>query len=174
MTSIYDTEYLKALLAKGQPKTFYLHAARTPGATYKVLFARLRPLLSMKRFCKVDVLIPGVLNIPHIDNFRILRIDGLPVMPLLPLLLLKLQGWSDHRASTRLDMQQKQYVDIRDINQLLQIVVEKKEDVRRATWLPQTFVAAGQEMLSRYLAIVRPASMQLWQNIGFDIGQFAV
>lgn len=169
MTQLHSTEYLKQLLATKASRTFYLRPAKTAGATYKVLFAHLKSRGSFRRSCKVDVLIPGVLNIPFVDDHRIVHINNFPVMPLAALLLLKLQGWSDHRASARTDMQQKQYVDVRDVNQLLQIAVDKGVDIRTETWLPQSFVEAGQEMLSRYLNALRPRSAHQWKSIGFDV-----
>ncbi|KAJ3536286.1 hypothetical protein NM688_g6859 [Phlebia brevispora] len=168
VTSSYTTEMLKQLLVSTARATFYLRPAKTPGATYKVLFAKLSPGDFRYRSCKVDILVPGILNIPSVPSHHILRIDGLPVMPLIALLLLKLQGWEDHRTSSRWDMQQKQYVDVRDINQLLQIAVGRGENVRNATWLPQDFITTGQERLNRFLSVLRPASSQSWKTIGFD------
>ena len=69
-------------------------------------------------------------------------------------------------------MQLKQYVDVRDINQLLQIAVEKREDVRDATWLPEGFVIAAQERLNRYISTLRPLSANLWREIGFQVIEF--
>lgn len=168
MTYVYSTETLKQHLVKQAGATFYLRPAKTPGATYKVLFAHLPPRGHRKRSCKVDILVPGVLNIPFVSSHNIVRLESLPVMPLISLLLLKLQGWEDHRLSSRSDMQQKQYVDIRDIQQLLQIAVQRREDVTLTTWLPREFVEAGQERLKRFLEIIRPTSSDLWNVIGFD------
>lgn len=89
-------------------------------------------------------------------------------MPIIPLLILKLQGWDDHRESTRTDMRAKQYVDIRDISQLLRIAVGQGASVESASeWLPADFVDAGRERLARYLEIVRPVQSQSWKEIGF-------
>ncbi|KAF7797996.1 hypothetical protein EIP86_009205 [Pleurotus ostreatoroseus] len=103
-----STEALKELLVKQASTSFYLRPAQTPGATYKVLFAKLAPRGHRKRSCKVDVLVPGILNIPFVPTQHIVSLEDLPVMPLIALLLLKLQGWEDHRLSGRSDMQQKQ------------------------------------------------------------------
>ena len=164
MTSTYGQETLKNFLTQ-KDSAFYTRPAKSPGATYRVLFYK---LLGYHRFCKVDVLVPGTMDIPLIASHRILRINDIPVMPIIALLLLKLQGWSDHRASTRLDMQEKQYVDIRDINQLLQFAVDRGESVQQATWLPESFVEAGQERLNKYLTTTRPVSASSWSDIGFD------
>ncbi|KAI0340247.1 hypothetical protein BDW22DRAFT_1334536 [Trametopsis cervina] len=171
LTSAYTTEDLKLFLTRVEPSTFYLVASRQIGATYKVLWARLKGnLVHSRRSCKVDILIPGVLNIPHIPTANIITINELPLMPLIPLLLLKLQGWSDHRESSRSDMQAKQYVDVRDITQLLRICVTRGarlEDV--VGWLPREFVDAGRERLARYLETLRPAQAHLWRDVGFEV-----
>jgi len=164
MTTEYSTEELKELIAV-QPNTrFYLRGSKTVGATYKVLFYS----LGKKRSCKVDVLIPGVLNIPYISPDRIVHIDGLPVLPFIPLLLLKLQGWSDHRASAREDMRQKQYIDIRDLQQLLTIAAQKGENVGDVDqWLPASFMFAGRERIRRFVETYRQP--EGWERIGFSV-----
>ena len=133
-----------------------------------MLFAKLAPRGHRKRSCKVDVLVPGILNIPFVPTQHIVSLEDLPVMPLIALLLLKLQGWEDHRLSGRSDMQQKQYVDVRDIQQLLQIAAQRGETVSDMTWLPHDFVDAGQKRLNRFLGNFRPTSSHLWEIIGFS------
>ncbi|KAI0792337.1 hypothetical protein C8Q75DRAFT_752408 [Abortiporus biennis] len=172
MSNIYTTEQLKQMLVRGN-KLFYTRPAKTPGATFKVLFHKL-PVREYhdvpRRYCKVDLLIPGVLNIPFISSERIVRLGSLPVLPIIPLLLLKLQGWSDHRASTRADLVAKQYTDIRDVAELLRIVVERGEHLDQAVeWLPAEFIDAAKERLTRYFEIVRPSQSvtQNWSTIGF-------
>lgn len=168
MTNLYTTEYIKNMISRNPG--FYLRPSKKPGETYKVLYYRLQPnLLYDRRSCKVDILIPGIMNIPHISSDRLVWKNTLPVLPILVLLLLKLQGWSDHRASTRSDMQQKQYVDIRDINQLVATAARSGEHISQAFWLPDTFLARGREHLSMYLRIVRPAVTTPWIEIGFDV-----
>lgn len=166
MTSAYTTEDLKRMLV-GKNSSFYLRPSRKVGETYKLVFYTLQPNFRYsRRSCKVDILIPGILNIPHISTYDIREIDNLPVMPLIPLLLLKLQGWADHRDSSRSDMQQKQYADIRDISQLVQIAIQSGVTLGDALdWLPTDFVDAGRARLARFLEIVRPS--QTWTEIGF-------
>ncbi|OBZ77050.1 hypothetical protein A0H81_02983 [Grifola frondosa] len=106
-----------------------------------------------RRACKVDILIPGVLNIPHVPDGQEDVINNLPVMPIMPLLLLKLQGWSDHRASPRADMQEKQYVDVEDIKELLAIACELEQDAYQANlmWIPVEFLDDTQERVYDFL-----------------------
>lgn len=44
-----------------------------------------------------------------------------PLMPFLPLLLLKLQAWQDHGESAKLFMRDKQPTDVQDILELLRL-----------------------------------------------------
>ncbi len=173
MTHSYEQERLKTILANDPCGTFYLRPAKTPGATYKVLFASLSfsssPYYRYRRSCKVDILTPGIMNIPFVDAYRIVRIASTPVMPFIPLLLLKLQAWDDHRKSTRYDFQAKQYVDIRDIEKLLVIAVKRKENVsKEAEWLPHSFVKAAKERVGLFVTIASTSSREQWQQIGFS------
>lgn len=46
-------------------------------------------------------------------------IQNIPVMPLFDLLVMKMQGWRDHRASRRSDFRVKVRADVTDIRALL-------------------------------------------------------
>ncbi|KAI0783238.1 hypothetical protein C8Q75DRAFT_726389 [Abortiporus biennis] len=169
MNSQYTQEELKTLLVRSNP-TFYTRAPKTIGATYRVLFYRLPPGVFRYRSCKVDILLPGIMNIPFTPSHRIVYFSDVPVLPLIPLLLLKLQAWSDHRASTRAYFQMKQYTDVRDIAKLISIAVQRREHLdNEIDWLPATFVAAARERLTRYFIIVDPDReiRRGWSIIGF-------
>lgn len=151
---------------------FFLVPSTNPRNTYKVLWYNLRPhSILPSHACKVDILIPGILNIPTVPKQSVIssHINGhglVPVMPFIALLLLKLQGWDDHRTSRWFNLQIKEYVDARDINELLQMVVRDKEiDVRKEGWLPPSFVRAGK---LRATAFIReyPSSSVYWKQIG--------
>lgn len=177
MSSIYDTEELKRILVRHNGDVFYLRPSKKRGATYKLLFAKLgsadgTPAATpgtyyglYSRSCKVDILIPGIMNIPSVESSRIVTIDGLPLV----LLLLKLQAWSDHRASDRYDYRQKQYTDISDLTALLAIAVRKQVDVRTAQWLPESFLEAARGRVSRYIVTVPSPQARLWREIGFRV-----
>lgn len=163
MTDTYSQEELKQLLVRHPGSDFYVRPSRRISATYLIVYYN----LGEERFCKVDILIPGVLNIPHIPSTRIVHIDGLPVLPFMALLLLKLQGWSDHRASGRSDMWEKQYVDVRDINQMLGIAATRGEDVNDETWLPKDFLEVARARVVRFVEYFRQPAR--WERIGFEV-----
>ncbi|KAI0634435.1 hypothetical protein C8Q77DRAFT_1056218 [Trametes polyzona] len=140
----YTQEHLKELLV-GKDRNYLLVRSRNPTATYRVLWYRI-PGTSQR--CKVDILIPGVLN-----------------------LLLKLQGWSDHRASHRVDMRQKQRLDVRDINALLDIVCARNVQLTDADamWIPQTMKEAAIKTVRRYVTFASPKSAEKWKLVGFPV-----
>ena len=167
MTESHTQEELKQILARDRSSGFYTRAPRTIGATYQVLFCT---LTGSRRSCKVDILIPGILELPHISPRKFVHVDGIPLMPIIPLLILKLKGWDDHRLSGRTDFRLKQYVDIRDINALLQIAVDAGVSMHvDAVGLPSEFVRNAQDRLKKFFEIVRHTKVQSWGRIGFNV-----
>ncbi|TFK51206.1 hypothetical protein OE88DRAFT_1659024 [Heliocybe sulcata] len=162
MTSTYSQEELKELIRRADSR-FYLVPSKKLFATYKVFYFR---LTGIRRSCKVDILLPGIMNIPTISSGRIVRVHDIPVMPLSAVLLLKLQGWSDHKGSTRPDMIEKQYVDERDITQLLRIAATQGLWMPGESWLPSEFLGTAHDRLLQF-AEEYPSSAPSWEAIGF-------
>ena len=90
-------------------------------------------------------------------------------MPLIPLLLLKLQGWSNHRESPRQDIQEKQYVDAEDVVELLQIAVERGQGLWQGnlSWMPRRLVRDAESRVDEFVAEYTDSAMD-WSEIGFD------
>jgi hypothetical protein len=86
-----------------------------------VLFCRLPGFRRERRRVKVDILIPLTprLWIPKVLSEDTWLIKNIPVMPLFDLLVMKIQGWRDHRASRREDFLAKVEADVTDIRALL-------------------------------------------------------
>jgi hypothetical protein len=86
-----------------------------------VLFCRLPGYRKERRRVKVDILVPlkPRLWIPKILSEDTRLINNIPVMPLFDLLVMKMQGWRDHRASRREDSPAKVKADVTDIHALL-------------------------------------------------------
>ncbi|KAH9835006.1 uncharacterized protein C8Q71DRAFT_710657 [Rhodofomes roseus] len=164
-----STEYLKQLLVN-EPNDFYLVPSKKRDANYKVLWYRLPPgARGKKRKCKVDVLVPGMLNIPAVPSAQVAYARHLPVMPLLPLLLLKLQGWTDHRDSDRRDFRRKQHVDVEDVKELLSFACDLRVRIgsRELGWLPADFVEAAQNRIHEFVGEF-PESVLRWRSLGFE------
>jgi hypothetical protein len=167
LSNFWSQESLKHALVRRNSK-FYLVPSRDPTATYQVLWYR----HTFSRI-KVDILLPGVMNIPSISPSQIVQRNGLPVAPLSMVFLLKLQAWSQHRASTVSRFVMKQYTDKDDIVRLLPILAQhniKPDEDRR---LPSSFRVAA---ASRVQAFVRhhPTSREAWDRIGYQVAMPAV
>jgi hypothetical protein len=74
---------------------------------------------------KVDILVPPTLGLPEVCSDDIITINDIPVMPLFDLLVMKLQGWNDHRNSSRADFRAKVSADVEDVYALLETAEEE-------------------------------------------------
>lgn len=169
-TNDYDQEELKEILVNADNDFFFIDS-RNPNAPYRVLWCSLRPSRrGNPRTCKVDILIPGILNLPTVPHRREKIIDNLPVMPLIPLLLLKLQGWEHHRDSNRADQRDKQHVDVGDIGELLEIAVNRNQKITQANlkWMPRSLIRDAQERVYEFCREY-PNYEDDWEMVGFSV-----
>ncbi|KZT18540.1 hypothetical protein NEOLEDRAFT_1079861 [Neolentinus lepideus HHB14362 ss-1] len=164
MAGPYDLEQLKELLTIAD-RRFYLIPSQNPEAKYKVLYFRLR---GRKRSCKVDILRPRIMTIPAIPRRRIEDIEGIPVMPISALLLMKLKGWSDSKVSKRTDALYKERNAVADINDLLAIAKERNLWMPSETWLPKTFQRRAVNRVQAYVNEVKGTDM-FWDAIGYEV-----
>ena len=163
------------MLTNGNDK-FFLVPSRNRRANYEVLWFELRAAnrRRRRRACKVDILTPGLLDIPHVPRRRIMNINcpdetfPLPVMPILPLLMLKLKGWTDHRDSHREDFREKQYVDVDDIEELLPIVLNWNTELSDLSWVSREFKESAQRRVYEYLDVSEDSEHQ-WASLGFKV-----
>jgi hypothetical protein len=163
LTNDWDQESLKRALVR-RNSNFFLVPSRDPTATYEVLWYR----GAQNSRIKVDILLPGVMNIPAISPSRIVHREGLPVAPLSLVFLLKLQAWLQHGASSETRFRMKQPMDAADIQQLLPILerdnIKPDEDVS----LPPSFRRASAERVQAYVRR-RPDSVDTWRRIGYKV-----
>ena len=170
MTSLYDQEALKRLLVAAD-SNFYLVDSKNRLATYKVLWCT----VGLRR-CKVDILRPVItLNIPDIPPSDVLYYRGLPVIPLAPLVLLKLQGWMDHRDSNKLWERRKESVDIADVKAILTIACQRgvKVDRDMRNRLPLDFVRAAERRVRQFI-VKCPETRASWIAFGLFSGDTLV
>lgn len=167
LDTTYDREEHKQMLVRLNPR-FYLLPSRFRNATHRVLwYATARGAR-----VKVDVLQPGVMSVPDFAPDDITWIykraanRDLPVAPFDVLLLLKLQGWDDHRQSNVPRYYEKHYADVDHIYDLLDIGVGSEPfDLDN---LPEDFVQAAQD---RVYSFVRehPNTKDDWSALGFRV-----
>lgn len=162
MSSRRTQEELKALLVS-YDSSFHLVPAKNPLNTYKVLWYRLSPY----RSCKVDVLQPGVMNIPVISPDDIVWKNNLPLMPFSIILLLKLQAWTDHQTAGQSYLRMKQYTDSADIKRLLPIAITKGTQPRSDPLLPSSFISAAETRVRQFVTSF-PDTHSQWTALGFE------
>ena len=119
--------------------------------------------------CKVDILVPPELRIPNIILSSIAYCGDslIPVMPFLPLLILKVQGWSDHRKSHEERFQVKVPQDEEDITDLLSML-DSRDHLKRFGWLPRWFLRNANDLIQEYVECF-PETESEWRYIGFDV-----
>jgi len=144
---------------------FYLVPARNPGATYEVLWYR---FIDTGSCLKVDLLFPGVLNIPSIPASSITTTNShrLPCAPLLLVLLLKLQAWIHHGEALEFRYRQKKPTDARDILVLLPIACSMNIHLRSESYLPKSFVDVSKSRAEKF-AMEQPDARKFWESLGF-------
>ena len=174
MGSTLDQEEIKRRIVAAD-SAFFLVSSTNALNRYKILWYSLgAPGSPRLRACKIDVLVPGVMCIPAISQKRFMmfksggkRLGVPPAMPILPLLLLKLQAWSDHRSSRYMDKILKQHIDARDIEELLEVCLGRlKERLKGvgALELPASFVDAGKRRI-REFSLYYPNTQTQWNEL---------
>jgi hypothetical protein len=121
-----DPEDIKETIV-GEDDRYFLEPSQKPGATYSKLYCRLPGWSIEGRCVKVDILVAptGKLRLPDVLSSDVEIINDIPVMPIFVLLILKTQGWRDHRKSPRADLRAKEDDDVFDICALLECAEEE-------------------------------------------------
>jgi len=194
LSSVWSQEQLKQRLVELNPR-FYLVNARNPMATYKVLWYRvsmaqpsssLANLSSYRTFSytsrsevkiKVDILLPGAMGIPLFPTEKIIWNAGLPTAPFILVLLLKLQGWFQHRHSTEFRFREKQFTDHQDLQALLGIACSKSVRIlpqaRSEAYLSQDFLVNSLARVAEHIQI-HPSCKNDWARLGFGVPNTAI
>ncbi|KAG7439876.1 uncharacterized protein BT62DRAFT_938536 [Guyanagaster necrorhizus] len=172
-----DLERLKKFLVAKNPDRFYLVDAKSPRATWKVLWYHDYGVDGRKlEKTKVDILQPGVLQLPMIFSEAIIDKQGFPVVPMSILLLHKLKGWKDNMGAVALRLRRKHDANVRDIVSLLRIVVEgmsPREKINSKRW--RQFALAqfddefrdGTEQRVKLFCRRFPEHRDMWQQLGW-------
>ncbi|KAF4575390.1 hypothetical protein EYR40_004865 [Pleurotus pulmonarius] len=170
-----DREALKRNLA-AEDARFVLESPRDPNATHKVLLYEMpstSPSTYLCRPCKISIAMPQIRNVPDVPVERIAyggpgEWQGLPLMPVVPLLILRLQDWTDHLHAKTPDLRDKRHTDARDIGELLEIAVRQAYglDEDRA-WMPASFIEGAERLIPGYI-VIHPFTAYKWRRIGFS------
>jgi hypothetical protein len=166
-----DPEYIKETIRREDAR-YYLLRSKIPGAAYKKLYCRLPGWSTDKtRRVKVDILVPpSPLNLPTISASERCFIRNIPVMPIFDLLVMKTQGWREHRDSKRRDFRDKELNDVSDIIALLKRArfenvsfVEEADNSRHS----QEFIGRARSLVNRFVRA--RGRIRQWRAIGFDV-----
>ena len=123
----FDPEWIKAMIRRADYR-YFLKPSTQHGAKYRILYCRLPGWATdHKRRVKLDILVPPTLGLPKIRASEAIPINGIPVMPVFDLLIMRTQGWWEHRISSRDDFKNKVKNDVYEIFALLKCA--RKEGV---------------------------------------------
>lgn len=119
---------------------------------------------------KVDILVPPTLGLPEIRFDDVVDIDRIPVMPLFDLLIMKTQGWLDHRNSSRADFRAKESADVTDIYALLDRADTEKlsyDDEIDQDRHEEEFIDNALYLVRRFAGTYR--AHRRWRRLGFPV-----
>jgi hypothetical protein len=177
-----EQEELKRRLCQHN-SLFFTEAAKTPGATYRVLKYAMRwsRAGNAMRPVKVDVLVAKApsLHIPNIPRDRIQTVNNYPVCPFEMLTLLRMQGWEDHLNATQHFHRNKAYVDARDLQDFILPFAKGSTFGAGANvsqtlfataegYLPQDFVQRSKERVLKY-GLTYKSQIGDWRALGVDV-----
>ncbi len=174
----YDQERIKRMITGANP-CFYLVNARTIGADYKVLWyhphgrGTIRNERSSTRrplSVKVDILLPGIMDLPSFDP-RWIDYENdlrLPTAPLSLVLLHKVRGWWERVNSPEDHHYQKHMQDADDVATLAPLASEMGVTIDDDA-LPDDFIESASGWVNNF--IVAYPEFQTgyhWRQIGFE------
>ena len=164
-----DAESIKRVIVNADGR-YFLEPSKKRNATHKVLFCRLPGWRAYGRRVKVDILVSGTMGLPYVDSSYTPIIIHIPVMPLFDLLVMKTQGWDDHRKSNRKDYRAKLDTDVTDVDALLDRAMDEgvSYDAESAAFRHTS------EFLRRALTLARKFAhhhgrWEKWRTIDFPL-----
>jgi len=166
----WDPEDIKKIIVWADER-YYLERSRKRGETYHILYCRLPGWATDdKRRVKIDILVPPTLNLPASSANGTYFIKDIPVMPIFDLLIMKTQGWRDHRDSDRTDYRAKESADVSDIFALLKRAkyenvsyVGEANDYRHS----REFMSRARSLVDRFVRVYGKARQ--WRALGFPV-----
>ncbi|KAK0231739.1 hypothetical protein EDD85DRAFT_775433 [Armillaria nabsnona] len=177
VSSEAEAEVIKGYLVNRDTLHFYLKKARTPGATYRVLWYRQRLDIGGKvvtRQSKVDIVMAGTMMLPFLSSRSTIVKEALPLVPLEVLLLHKLQGWHDHMMAPEPHKQKKQTVDVADVRRTLKIVLQSLTGTERSwarvalSFFQEEFQHLTMDRVKLYCSAF-PDCRDDWYQLGFEV-----
>ncbi|KNZ76797.1 hypothetical protein J132_08708 [Termitomyces sp. J132] len=172
--NMFTIEDLKQNLVVLDPYHFFTTPSQDEQATYRILWYRLTdgPIQTTKTSCKIDLLLPGVMNFPNFPPSLIHWDEGLPLIPFSLLLLQKLQAWDDHRRSKNAIEWQRQRTDMEDLVGLTGlsafVPLTYSRPWSNTTLFSPEFQKLTKERVNDYCTLF-PSSASAWRSLGFEV-----
>ena len=158
-------EAIKRRLCEANDR-FYTVPARNPRNRWNVLWWRTESSEPGFQRFKVDILVPGVMDLPYILPRYIMEIDELPCAPLDLLLFHKLKAWNDRLYVRRPDLRAKLPGDIQDIGDLLWLANWEGLDVTEGRqYITDPFREASYRRVKKF-CLEYPEYAGLWIGLG--------
>ena len=171
-TAFYDDEQIKKIIVEADSRYFLQRSNKWPNALYMKLYCRLPGWHRSGRCVKVDILVPQSrkLGLPEILASDTPVIKDIPVMPLFALLVMKTQGWWDHRVSPKnlKHFRAKVPADIDDVDALLDRAAEKDVDYdQECGQYTSKFMNKALRMARKFVR--HNGRREKWEAIGFPL-----
>jgi len=164
-----DAEELKEAIVEADDR-YFLRPSRFASATHRILYCRLPGWKTDRRCVKVDILVPPTLELPEIISSDVIFINGIWVMPLFDLLVMKTKGWWDHRTSRRPDFLAKESADVSDIDALLGRAKDENisySDEAEEYRHQDGFMDLARDLSRRFVNVY--GGYRRWSNLGFPV-----
>ncbi|KAJ7597309.1 hypothetical protein C8J56DRAFT_1041515 [Mycena floridula] len=151
---------------------FFLTRSQNPLATYQILWFKFSDTIQVR----IDILAPGMIDLPpirpdHLENSPFL--SELPVMPFLPALLHKVLAWKAHGNVGTEHGRFKQANDVQDISDMLQLAWKTSRDSwiqeARRLELPIWFLDLAEHAVKEFLNVSDNEHLvDSWKHVGFN------
>ncbi|TFK70158.1 hypothetical protein BDN72DRAFT_819288 [Pluteus cervinus] len=166
-----EDETIKDEITDHPSNRFFLSQSSQPNQTYNKVYFKVprRSRRFERKECKVDILVPGTIHIPRIPARRMVYLDEYPDIPLIPLmtlLLLKLQGWNENRSDRRPWKRKKAPKEEEDIKELLDLMVNRAMD-EEDEWCPSYLKDMAKAWVKKFVKTC-PSYEWRWNRLGFE------
>jgi hypothetical protein len=141
---------------------------------------RIRPW-SIKGSIKVDILVPGALQIPHFPPHHIKHVKPLnipftfPVVPSALLIIMKLHAWSQCRAASSQYFFERQYKHKADLDALIAIAQIRKLIKEVCPFIPRRIIGRGRRQVGEYIKEFPDSKIgHVWADMRFQMPRRAI
>ncbi|TFK77494.1 hypothetical protein BDN72DRAFT_753881 [Pluteus cervinus] len=163
-------EEIQAAIMLADPHFSLSRLDNDPTAPSTVLWYTLSAPREPIRACRVDIFVPGSIQLPLVPLDRIIcsSVTNFPVMPLIAVLLHKAIAWVARGRLSGPHARSKQASDIADTKDLLAVARERNLTITHADWLPFWFLHDATQAVE-LLCEAYPDTRPDWIRTGFQI-----